>query len=87
MKKLQIERENLGIELYSIQQQLARHQMLVEAEQDKQVAMNQIRTQKDASLNQVREHFHKTQELLKIERKQSKFFLIFYEFDDLALVA
>ena len=46
--------------------------MLVEAEQDKRAAMNLLRTQKDATLNQIRELYQNTVKQLKNERKQSK---------------
>lgn len=33
LKSLKLERENIGVDLYGIQQQLARQQMLIEKEQ------------------------------------------------------
>ena len=72
MKNLQLERENIGIELYGVQQQLAKQQMLVEAEQDKHTVMSQLSAQKTATLNQVRE-FHQTIiQQVKGQRQQSK---------------
>lgn len=72
MKSLQTDRENLGIQLYGIQQQLARQQMLMEQEQDNHSAMNQLRLQKEGVLAEVRELYRKMQEQIKEERKQSK---------------
>ena len=72
MKSLQLERENIGIELYGIQQQLAKHQMLVEAEQDKHTVRNQLRAQKEATVAQIREDYRNLVQQLKNERQQSK---------------
>lgn len=72
MKNLHLERENIGIELYGIQQQLAKQQMLVEAEQDKHTVMNQLRAQKDSTVAQIREVYRSLVQQLKTERQQSK---------------
>ena len=72
LKSLRIDRENIGIELYGIQQQLARQQMLVEQEQGKQTAMSLMRKQKYETLAQVRELYHNMQKQVEDERKQSK---------------
>lgn len=71
LKGLQTERENLGIELYGVQQQLARQQMLMEEKQDSHSVMNQLRLQKEGVLADVRELYRKMQDQLKEERKQS----------------
>lgn len=71
MKSLLLERENVGIELYGIQQQLAKQQMFVEAEQDKHTVASQIRAQKEATLNQIREFYRNLVQQLKNEREQS----------------
>ena len=67
-----MERENLGIELYGVQQQLAKQQMLVESEQDRHTVMSQLRAQKDATLSQIRDFYHNLLQQLKNERQQSK---------------
>lgn len=55
-----------------MQQQLAKHQMLVEAEQDKHTVASQLRMQKDATVAQVREVYHSLVQHLKEERRQGK---------------
>ena len=72
LKSLRTDRENLGIELYGIQQQLARQQMLVEQEQDKQTTMSLLRKQKYETLAQVRELYQNMQKQVGEERKQSR---------------
>ena len=72
MKSLHIERENLGIELYGVQQQLAKQQMLVETEQDSHTIMNQLRTQKEVTVADMKEIYINLVQLLKNERQQSK---------------
>ena len=62
----------MGIELYGIQQQLARQQMLVEQEQDKQTTLSLLRKQKYETLAQVRELYQNMQKQVEEERKQSK---------------
>ena len=73
LRNLQLERENVGIELYGVQQQLARQQMLVEAEQDKHTVTSQLRAQKDTTLSQIRDVYRNLTQQLKNEREQSKF--------------
>lgn len=72
LKSLRGDRENMGIELYGIQQQLARQQMLVEQEQDKQTTLSLLRKQKYETLAQVRELYKNMQKQVEGERKQSK---------------
>ena len=72
MKSLRGDRENIGIELYGVQQQLARQQMLLEQEQDKQTAMSQLRKEKYETLTQVRELYRNMQKQVEEERQQSK---------------
>ena len=73
LKSLRTDRENMGIELYGIQQQLARQQMLVEQEQDKQAAMSLLGKQKYEALAQVRELYQNMQKQVEEERKRSKY--------------
>ena len=72
LKGLQTEREGLGVELYGIQQQLARQQMLLEQEQDTLTGLSQLREQKEKTLNDVRQLYQNMQGQLKKERQQSK---------------
>ena len=68
----QEERERVGVELYSIQQQLARQQMLLEKEQDAVTSGRSLREQREVTLGQVREMYRQMQDQMKKERQQSK---------------
>ncbi len=46
--------------------------MLVEAEQDKQAATNQLRCQRDTTLNQIREAYRNMLKKLSKEKQESK---------------
>ena len=70
--RIRVERETLGVELYGIQQQLARQQMLMEREQDKHSTLHQLRVQREETLVQVREMYRSMQEQVKRERQKSK---------------
>ena len=72
LRGMKEERETLGVELYGIQQQLARQQMLVEREQDGHTALHQLRTQREETLAQVREMYRSMQEQVNTDRKQSE---------------
>ena len=72
MKTAQEEREQLGVRLYGVQQQLARQQMLLEKEQDQISASRTLREQREMTLGQIREMYRQMQEQLKTERQQSK---------------
>lgn len=76
LKSLETERESLGVELYGIQQQLARQQMVLEQEQDTLSGLNQLRQQKEKTLNNVRQLYRNMQYQLKKERQQSKSALV-----------
>lgn len=78
LKNLRGDRENMGVELYGIQQQLARQQMLVEQEQDKQTTLSLLRNQKYETLAQVRELYKNMQKQVQEERKQSTYVPIRY---------
>ena len=67
----QEERERLGVQLYGVQQQLARQQLLVEKEQEEVHASHSLREARDATLSQVREMYRQMQDHLKAERQQS----------------
>ena len=73
LKSLRGDRENKGIELYGIQQQLARQQMLVEQEQDKQTSLSLLRKHEHETLAQVRELYKNMQNQVEEERKQSTY--------------
>ena len=60
------------MELYSVQQQLARQQMLVEAEQDRHATMHQVRMQKDIVLDDIRTLHKEMSQQLRNQRQQSE---------------
>ena len=71
LKSVQEERERLGVQLYGVQQQLARQQTLLEKEQD-EVSMNHtLREQREVTLGQVREMYRQMQAKLKAERQRT----------------
>ena len=63
-------RENLGVELYGVQQQLARQQMLMEKELDELATLKQMREQKQTNLSQVKEVHQKLKMQLKKTEEQ-----------------
>ena len=54
-------REDLGVELYGIQQELARHQMLLENNHDKYSVCNQERVSTEQHLVDIRTNYKKSQ--------------------------
>ena len=70
-KNKRSEREQLGVDLYGLQQQLARQQMMLEKEQDNLGAINQQRKQKEELLQQVRQMYQEKSTAAKDRRKQS----------------
>lgn len=55
MKTQKREREELGVQLYGVQQELARQQMLLEKEHDSFNNENQTRTQCELTLDEVKD--------------------------------
>ncbi|XP_065888442.1 coiled-coil domain-containing protein 40-like [Dysidea avara] len=70
-KNTKVEREQLGVDLYGLQQQLARQQMMLEKEQDNLGAVNQLRKQKEELLEQVKQMYQDTCRNVKDKRKQA----------------
>lgn len=67
------EREDLGVDLYGIQQELARFQMLLEKHHDEFANLNQGRQQEEAQLDDVRNTYKETQLIVSKEKKKCKF--------------
>ena len=67
--RIRVERETLGVELYGIQQQLVRQQMLMEQEQDKHITLHQLRVQREETLAQVQEMYCSMQDQVKRKRQ------------------
>ena len=55
------DREDLGVELYGIQQELARHQMMLENNHDQFAVQKQNRVTTEQQLADVRSSYKKTQ--------------------------
>ena len=65
------------MDLYGLQQQLARQQMMLEKEQDNLGAINQLRKQKEELLQQVRLMYQDKSRTAKERRNQSIYYEIF----------
>ena len=72
VKSVQEERERLGVQLYGVQQQLARQQVLLEREQDDVSSSRGLREQKEGILNHLRDLYRQMLDTLKTERQQSE---------------
>ncbi|XP_073444175.1 coiled-coil domain-containing protein 40 isoform X1 [Dendrobates tinctorius] len=70
MKKNKSEREDLGVILYGMQQELARHQMGLEKQHDKHAQISTIRRQVEEELENIRNMYKKTHQNAGSERKK-----------------
>ena len=70
LKTKKREREELGVQLYGVQQELARQQMLLEKEHDHYNSENQLRLQCEKLLDETKEMHGKITEDLSHQRKQ-----------------
>ena len=73
MKTKRQERENLGVDLYGVQQELARHQMMLEKHHDQYAQTKLARTQTEQKLGDVRDMYKNTQLNVNNERKKGWF--------------
>jgi septal ring factor EnvC (AmiA/AmiB activator) len=64
------ERENLGVELYGIQQELARYQMMLERKHDEFTSLNQQRQREEQQLTEVRGLYKDSQLTFNKEKKK-----------------
>ena len=64
-------RETIGVTLYNMQQELARHQMLLEKEHDRFGEINQDRQRMEQDLKQTKERHEKKKEEHDTQMKQS----------------
>ncbi|XP_053562392.1 coiled-coil domain-containing protein 40 [Bombina bombina] len=69
-KKNKTEREELGVILYGIQQELARLQMGLEKHQDKHSQVSVVRRQKEEELEKIRNLYKNTHQITNEERKK-----------------
>ncbi|KAK2152124.1 hypothetical protein LSH36_339g05000 [Paralvinella palmiformis] len=70
VKTKHTDREDIGVELYGVQQELARHQMMLEKHHDDYSKLNQGRTQMEQLLYDVRTQYKDKQTLINEERKK-----------------
>ena len=70
LKTKKREREELGVQLYGVQQELARQQMLLEKEHDNFNSENQLRLQCEKLLQETKDLHDKTSEDLTHQRNQ-----------------
>ncbi len=66
------DREELGVNLYGLQQELARQQMLLEKQHDEMAKLVQFRKQCEEDLNEVRNMYKSTQNNVNTQRKEGK---------------
>ena len=60
------------MQLYGVQQQLARQQVLLEREQDEVHASHSLREQREETLTHLRGLYRQMQDQMKTERQQSE---------------
>ena len=71
MKNRKKEREDLGVDLYGIQQELARYQMILEKRHDEFSEVTQVRSQEEQQLDDVRNMYKDLQYNVNVEKKKS----------------
>lgn len=70
VKNRRQEREGVGVELYGVQQELARYQMMLEQNHDSLSGMKQDRNQTEQYLEEVRDQYAGNTTLVKDEKKK-----------------
>ena len=70
MNKKKNDRENLGVELYGVQQELARHQMMLEKNHDEHSNLAQDRGTTEQKLVEIRDMYKAKQSNVNEERKK-----------------
>ena len=66
------ERENHGVDLYGVQQELARHQMMLEKNHDQYASLQQLRSQQEDKLGDTQDMYRKYQFGVNAEKKKGK---------------
>ena len=62
----------MGVDLYGVQQELARHQMMLEKGHDEFANVQQERLQEDQSLRDVRDQYKDHQMTVSSEKKKGR---------------
>lgn len=73
MRNKKKDREDLGVDLYGVQQELARYQMMLEKNHDEFSQLTQMRLQEEQQLTDVRSMYKDEQLTVNQEKKKSKF--------------
>ena len=73
LKNRKGERENLGVELYGLQQELARHQMMLEKNHDQYTDTNQTRSQIEQQLGDIRGMYKENQTQFSKDKKRCEY--------------
>lgn len=71
LKKIREKRESLGVTLYNLQQELARHQMFLEKEHDRYGEISQDRQRLEQDLKQIRDRHAKKKEEVDQQMRQT----------------
>ncbi|CAF1537043.1 unnamed protein product, partial [Didymodactylos carnosus] len=71
LKQVRDQRESLGVELYNLQQELARHQMLLEKEHDRFGEINQDRQRLEDELKKTKDNYSKKKTDLDTHMRQA----------------
>jgi coiled-coil domain-containing protein 40 len=72
LKKFSLERENIGVQLYALQQQLARTQLMLENAHNEYNSIVDMRLSEESILKEVNKNNSEQQSLLEEYRKQQK---------------
>ena len=72
MRTRKKEREDLGVDLYGIQQELARFQMMLEKRHDEYSDVQQVRQQEEQQLTDIQNMYKELQFKANQEKKKSK---------------
>ncbi|XP_013409019.1 coiled-coil domain-containing protein 40 isoform X1 [Lingula anatina] len=64
-------REDIGVELYGVQQELARHQMMLEKKHDEFATLSNERTQAEQNLGDIRDMYKETQLTVNKDKKKN----------------
>ncbi|XP_064620964.1 coiled-coil domain-containing protein 40-like isoform X2 [Lineus longissimus] len=71
LTKKRKEREDTGVDLYGVQQELARYQMTLEGKHDEYTSVNQQKNQEEQQLAEVRSMYKQTQGHFNSEKKKT----------------
>lgn len=77
MRNRKKEREDLGVDLYGVQQELARYQMMLEKKHDEFAEVQQTRKQEEQQLEDVRDMYKDIQYTVNQEKKKCMRFCYF----------